>query len=76
MKEKMKGINLDFIPKKYMERVNSIELEDDLIDDCKYMLYLNNGWEFWEKGMQSIPAKSKKEILDFIKNETFKVEEN
>lgn len=68
-------INLNFIPEKYRERVSSIEREDGLIDDCKYMLYLNDGWEFWEEGMQSIPVKSKKEALYFIKNETYKTEE-
>lgn len=69
-------IDLNFIPIKYRERVSSIEIEDGLIDDCKYMLYLNDGWEFWEEGMQCIPVRSKKEALYFIKNEAFKIKEN
>lgn len=73
---KIMKIDLNFIPKKYKERVSSIEIEDGLIDDFKYMLYLNEGWEFFEEGMQSIPVRSKKEALYFIKNETFKTKEN
>ncbi len=69
-------IDLNFIPKKYKERVSSIEIEDGLIDDCKYMLYLNDNWEFFEEGMKSITVRSKKEALYFIKNETFKIKEN
>ena len=36
--------DLNWIPKKYQERVEKLEREDDLIDDCKYMLYFNNDW--------------------------------
>ena len=30
------------LPKKYHDRVDMLEAEDGLIDDCKYMLYLLN----------------------------------
>lgn len=59
-------INLSWIPKKYQERVCCIEREDDLIDDCKYMLYFNEDW-YWDEDYWSIPVKSKQEALQFIK---------
>ena len=58
--------NLNWIPKKYQERVYSIEKENDLIDNCKYMLYFMNDWCY--AGYGSIPVKNKKEALYFIKN--------
>lgn len=58
--------NLSWIPKKYQERVYSIEKENDLIDGCKYMLYFMNGWCYAEYGC--IPVRNKKEALYFIKN--------
>lgn len=58
--------NLSWIPKKYQERVYTIEKENDLIDDCKYMVYFMTNWS-WD-GYSNVPAKSKKEALDFIKN--------
>lgn len=59
-------ISLDFIPKKYQERVHSLEREYDLIDDCKYILYFKYGWS-WD-GWHCLPVKSKKEALEFIKD--------
>jgi hypothetical protein len=60
-------MKLDFIPKKYLERVDRVEAEDGLIDDCKYMLYFKDGWayegEYW-----CLPCKSKKEILEFVRD--------
>ena len=64
---------LDFIPKKYLERVASLEQESDLIDDCKYMLYMNKGWNlFGEDGLWCSPVKSKKEVLEVIKDAYYK----
>lgn len=59
-------VSLDFIPKKYQERVYSLEREYDLIDDCKYILYFKYGWSW--AGYSSLPVKSKKEALEFIKD--------
>lgn len=59
-------MSLDFIPKKYQERVRSLEIEYDLIDNCKYMLYFECGWS-WD-GWHCLPVKSKKEALQFIKD--------
>ncbi len=58
--------DLSWIPKKYQERVYSIEKEDDLIDDCKYILYFMNGYVFAD--YSSVPVKNKKDALYFIKN--------
>lgn len=66
-------INLSWIPKKYQKRVCCIEREDDLIDDCKYMLYFNEDW-CWDEDYWSIPAKSKKEALQFIKEARLRTE--
>lgn len=59
-------IDLSFIPKKYRERVEGLEMEDGLIDDCKYMLYFNKDW-CWSEDYWAIPVRSKKEALEFIK---------
>jgi len=53
------------IPKKYEERFGSLVQEPDLIDDCKYMLYFADGWEYAD--YNSVPVKSKKEALEFLK---------
>lgn len=63
-----------WIPKKYRERVQSLEMENDLIDDCKYILYFNEDW-CWSEDYQSIPVRSKKEALHFIKEARLKTEE-
>ena len=57
---------LNWIPKKYQERVASLELETGLIDDCKYMLYFDKNW-CWGEDYWAMPVKSKKEALEFIK---------
>lgn len=62
MKQKL----LKALPKKYHERVANFESEDGLIDDCKYMLYLNDGHHFWDGG-NSIPCKNVKEAIGFVK---------
>lgn len=53
-------------PKKYRERVSSLEAEPGLIDDCKYMLYFKADW-CWDEDYWAIPVKSKKEALEYIK---------
>lgn len=69
-------IDLSFIPKKYRERVARLEKEDGLIDECKYMLYMNKGWNiFGEDGFWCSPVKSKKEALEVIKDAYYKEQE-
>lgn len=57
------------IPKKYEERFYSLEKKEDLIDGCKYILYFMGKWSY--NGYSSVPVKSKKEALEFIKNATY-----
>lgn len=58
--------NLNWIPKKYQGRVKTLEKEDGLIGDCKYMLYFSDSY-CWDEDYCSIPVRSKKEALQFIK---------
>ena len=60
----MKETLLRYLPKKYHKCVDSFELENGLIDDCKYMLYLNE--EFTSE--TSFPCFSIKEARQFIKD--------
>lgn len=55
------------LPKKYWDRVDCIVPESDLIDNCKFMLYLHDGWS-WEGDYNSIPVKSVSEAIAFIKD--------
>lgn len=59
--------DLKWLPKKYQERIASLESEDGLIDECKYMLYFNENW-CWGEDYGSLPVRSKKEALEFIKD--------
>ena len=67
-------IDLSFIPEKYRERVASLEKEDGLIDDCKYMLYFDEDW-CWSEDYWALPVKSKKEALEFIKEARLRTDE-
>ena len=55
----------DKLPKGLRERVRELVAEDGLIDNCRYMLYLNDGWKFVEGGM-SLPIRSIKEAISFL----------
>lgn len=59
------------LPKKYHERVAVFEAEDGLIDDCKYMLYFNDGW-VWHGDYTSLPCKSISEAVEFTKDTQYK----
>lgn len=65
---------LNWVPKKYRERVASLEAEAGLIDDCKYMLYFNQDW-CWSEDYWSLPVRSKKEALEFIREARLRTEE-
>lgn len=54
------------LPKRYHERFKELSREWDLVDDCKFMLYLDNGWNWGE--YDSIPVKSVTEAIGFIKD--------
>lgn len=74
MKETVKMKLLKRLPKKYHERVVKFEQEDDLVDDCKYMIYYSNDYTDGECAGGSYPIKSISEAIDFIKNSIYKVE--
>ena len=57
---------LNRLPKKYHERVDRLEQENGLIDDCKYMLYFKNGFTYY--GDVSVPVRSITEAIKFIKD--------
>ena len=59
------------LPRKYHERVAFIEEEDDLIDDCKYMLYYSATYTDGECYGGSYPVKSITEAIDYIKNSLY-----
>lgn len=56
------------LPKKYHGFVMDIVPEGDLVDDCKYMLYFNEGVNFC--GYEDVggwPVKSITEAVQYIK---------
>ena len=53
------------------EVLEFIEEEDDLIDDCKYMLYYSDDYTDGECYGGSYPVKSITEAIDFIKNSLY-----
>jgi hypothetical protein len=56
------------IPNKLAVKVDFIEAEDGLIDDCKYMVYLKDGWEFCDG--QTFPIKNVRELKYFLTDTT------
>lgn len=58
------------LPPKYHCMVSDIVAEDGLIDDCRYMLYLNPGVSFGGiKNIGSLPVKSITEAALIIKED-------
>jgi len=55
------------IPAKYYKYIDKIEEEPGLCDNCKYMLYFARGWA-WSVDYTSLPCKSIKEVIEFVKN--------
>lgn len=65
----LKGSLLKRLPKKYHERVGSIEEESGLIDDCKYIITTAEGWYFERfENLDSIPVRSITEAIRYFKN--------
>lgn len=62
------------LPKKYHERVDKLEAESGLIDDCKYMLYFKDGWG-WHGEYDIVPVFSITEAIEFIKESWQLIEE-
>lgn len=59
---------LSRLPKKYHDRVDSLEIEDGLVDDCKYMLSWTEEYTDGECYGGFYPVKSITEAINFIKN--------
>lgn len=55
------------MPKKLQKYFGSLEREDGLIDDCKYMLYFAPGYAF-NGEYPCMPVKSKKEAIEFLED--------
>lgn len=60
------------LPKYLEERFSKLEAEGGLIDDCKYILYFNDGWGFYEgAGVEpgtTVPVRSQREAIYYLKN--------
>lgn len=54
------------LPKKYHDRVEKLEEDTGLVDDCKYILYFKNGWKYHGE-CDSVPVRSITEAIEFIK---------
>lgn len=55
------------LPKRLQKYFGSLEREDGLIDDCKYMLYFAPGYA-WAGEYPCLPVKSKKEAIYFLES--------
>ena len=65
------------IPKYLEERFGCLEPADDLIDDCKYLLFYAKGWGFYmgsaEEPCSNVPVRSKAEAIEYLKD-AYKIE--
>lgn len=62
------------LSKKDKEKLGTVEEENDLIDNCKYIVYTSNEYLF-ENGGNSLPCRSLKECADYIRNKAYLKEE-
>lgn len=53
------------LPIKYFDRVGGLSAESDLIDGCRFVLRLKEGWEWC--GSDSVPVRSIAEAIRFVK---------
>ena len=77
MEKTLKQKLLDRLPKMYHDRVRDISVEDDLCDECKYMVYYTD--EYTNDGEcfgSCYPVRTISEAVDFIKNSLFKVNDH
>lgn len=66
---------LKYLPKKYYDRFDDIELEADLIDDCKYLIFTSDKYIF-EEGGNCLPCRSIKEATYYLKNSVVEIEKD
>lgn len=62
------------LSKKDKEKLGMVEEENDLIDNCKYIVYTSSECLF-ENGGNSLPCRSLKECADYIRNKAYLKEE-
>lgn len=60
------------LPKQYRDRVWNLTKEDDLIDDCRYMLYWTKDYTDGECYGSCFPVRSIQEAVDFVKESLHK----
>lgn len=53
------------LPMKYRPMVRDLSAEYGLIDDCKYILQFNEGYD-WD-GYDTVPVRSISEAIHFVK---------
>ena len=63
------------LPKKYRDRVRDLTLDDNLIDDCKYMLVWTDRYtDMGEEGRGScFPVKSVAEAARYVKESLYEI---
>ena len=71
MKMVLKNKLLAKLPKKYHDRVRAFEKDDDLIDDCRYMLYWTDKYTDGECYGSSYPVRTIQEAVEFVKNSLY-----
>lgn len=67
MNEKLNNSLLKRLPKKYHNRFVKICMEDDLIDNCNYMLYYSEYFTDGDCKGGSMPVKSINEAIYILK---------
>lgn len=60
------------LPKKYHDMVVDIKAEDDLVDNCKYMLYYSALYTDGHCYGGCYPVRSITEAVNYIKNSLYK----
>ena len=56
------------------KKLGMVEEENDLIDNCKYIVYTSKEYLF-EDGGNSLPCRSLKECAEFIRKKVYKRED-
>lgn len=60
------------LPKKYHDRFRKIVIENDLIDNCKYLVFYTDEYTDGECNGSCYPVKSITEAIYYLKNNLFK----
>ena len=61
------------LSKKYRDRVDFLSLEEDLIDDCKFILKYTEGYTDGDIAGGTYPVRSISEAVTFVKTSLWKV---